>query len=57
MAISIELDVEKFQNESSIRALFGATNSPFYKQNYTFNYDQKKCFKQTIQIKVRKKTD
>lgn len=51
MSISIELDVDKYQNESSIRAFFANTNSPFYKQNYTFSYDQKKCFKQTINIK------
>ena len=54
MLISIELDVDKYQNESLIRAFFANSNSPFYKQNYTFNYDQKKCFKQTINIKVRK---
>ncbi len=52
MSISIELDVDKYKNESSIRAFFANTNSPFFKQNYTLSYDQMKCFKQTISIKV-----
>jgi hypothetical protein len=51
MSISIELDIDKYQNESSIRSLFSNTNSPFYKQNYTFSYDQKKCFKQTVNVR------
>lgn len=53
--MTLELDTDKFQNKSLIRAIFSETKSHFYSQNFTFKSDQQKCFKQLVIIKVYNK--
>ena len=50
--MSLELDTDKNQNKSLIRAFFSDTKTYIIYQNYTFKYDQKKCFKQSLFLKV-----
>ncbi len=52
MLMSLELDTDKFQNTSLVRAYFTETKSSLLFQNFTFKHNQKKCFKQSIFIKV-----
>ena len=52
MHISVELDIEKYVNKSLIRSFFLEQRSNQYNFNFTFKHDQKRCFKQTIFIKV-----
>lgn len=51
--MTFELDFEKYQNESLIRANFIESQSPHLSQNYTFKFEQKRCFRRLISIKVR----
>jgi hypothetical protein len=52
MAVTLELDIDKNQNESAVRALFNELSYSQYSQNFTFRFEQKKCFKQLITINV-----
>lgn len=51
MQVSVELDIEKYQNKSLVRAYFLDTKSSMLNFNYTFKHEQKRCFKQTVFIK------
>ncbi|CAF0823367.1 unnamed protein product [Brachionus calyciflorus] len=49
--MNLELDIDKFQNKSLIRAIFGETKSNYLTRNHTFKSETKTCFKQTVIIK------
>jgi integrin alpha 8 len=51
MHVTVELDTEKYQNKSLIRAFFLDTKSNVFAFNYTFKHETKRCFKQNIFIK------
>lgn len=53
MSINLELDIDKFENKSLIRALFNETKSYHLIKNYTFKLNTRACFRQVVVIKVR----
>ncbi|RNA01315.1 Integrin alpha pat [Brachionus plicatilis] len=51
IAMKLELDIDKFQNKSLIRALFNETKSYNLIRNYTFKSEARTCFSQVVTIK------
>lgn len=51
MLMSFELDIDKIQNKSLVRAFFTDSKNHILMQNFTFKHNQKKCFKHSIFIK------
>jgi hypothetical protein len=54
MNMTLELDIEKNQNKSLIRAFFNRTNSPILSEQFHFEYNKKMCFSHIIHVMVNK---
>lgn len=51
MHVNLELDIEKSENSTLVRAFFNETNGAMLAQNFTFDFNNNVCFSHIIHIK------